>query len=253
MKATLLLMVFSVASLRVVAQQELDLLASTTPSGLSTEQTRSFLGYLDTYQRSPGSDKKVLHRLFHGIHARYLKSYVPYSTFDEIFTTGKYDCLTATALFQLALQRLGFHQEVIETNYHIYVLVHLGGSDIMLETTDRFGGFITDKDLIARRAASYINMEPDSKPGNTVFAYSFQISKSISAQQVAGLLYFNRAVSAFNHQAFEACEKLLEHAAQLYPSSRCEQLKKLLFLVRDEGIEASGGQTIGLLRNSAKQ
>jgi hypothetical protein len=171
----------------------------------------------------------LLHKIFRSTQQRFLKTYKPYEPFSELFVSGKYDCLTATSLYTLLLREFHFDYSIIETNYHIFLLVHTSQGDVLLETTDRFNGFVRDKDEIEKRIGSYkqnVIASTDSKL--SYYHYSFDLYQKINTTQLTGLLHFNQAVSAFNNRQWKACADQLDEARKRYDSKRVKELAFLL-------------------------
>ncbi len=178
---------------------------------------------------SRASEVQLLRKTFRKVHATFLKQYVAYSNVDQIFSTGQYDCLTATALFSHVLDQLNYSYEIIETNYHIFLVVYTAKGKILLETTDRFGGFVMDEAVIRERMISYqYNQIPLGSPSKFYYQYSFELYRQISAEKLVGLLYYNQAVRAFNQHDWLTSSLLLEKANALYASPRCEEFGPIL-------------------------
>jgi len=108
--------------------------------------------------------------------------------------------LQPLALYSLVLNRLSYSYDIVETNYHIFLLVQTSKGDVMIETTDRFGGFVTD----AAPLRYVLEITDQYTLPRTQLSASFSIcSSSINAflrQTFSGLLYFNQAVKAYNRQ-----------------------------------------------------
>ena len=170
-----------------------------------------------------------LRKIFNGLHKSFLKKYEAYSDFDEIFSKGQYDCLTATALFSNVLDRFHYSYKIIETNYHIFLIVKTSEGEVMIETTDRLGGFITRPAAIRQRIQEYKKNIPVNNHSNgIIYQYAFSLYQEISGENLSGLLYFNQAVKAYNRHDWMSCSILLEKANLLYSSPRCEALGSLL-------------------------
>lgn len=178
---------------------------------------------------SHASEIQLLRKTFRKVHATFLKQYVAYSDVDRIFSSGQYDCLTATALFSYVLDHLNYSYEIIETNYHIFLVVYTAKGKILLETTDRFGGFVMDEAVISERMRSYQeNQIPASSPAKFYYQYSFELNRKISSEKLVGLVYYNQAVRAFNQHDWITSSLLLERANALYASPRCEEFGPIL-------------------------
>ena len=190
------------------------------------EKLQSFIQSLPT---SHLSGQRLLRKTFKRLHSTFLKKYEAYADFDKVFTTGHYDCLTGTTLFSQVLDQLNYSYDIIETNYHIFIIVNTERGDVLLETTDRFGGFVSDKKEIAKRTGDYHKnrLIADNSRANQ-YQYSFSLYQKITPERLKGLLYFNQAVKAYNHHDWLASSKFLEKANALYSSQRCEELGVIL-------------------------
>ncbi len=104
--------------------------------------------------RSTSHDIRSLRSLFNKTHRTFLKSYVQYAGIEEL-AEGRFDCLTATSLFADVLTKQGYQFTMIETNYHIFILVTTSEGEVAIETTDRFGGFVTDEKKVKSMIANY--------------------------------------------------------------------------------------------------
>jgi hypothetical protein len=181
--------------------------------------------------RSRETKKEIalLHKIFWSTQKRFLKTYSPYETFGELFVSGKYDCLTATSLYSLLLSEFNFDFNIIETNYHIFIVVHTSSGEVLIETTDRYNGFVQDKKEIQSRIGTYKeNLIAATDPNSTYYTYSFDLYKKISPFQLTGLLHFNRAVNAFNQHEWLACANELALSESKYESPRVKELAALL-------------------------
>ena len=175
------------------------------------------------------ADQKTLRKLFRKIHSHFLKRYEALSDFDQLFTKGKYDCLTATALFSYALDEMGYDFKLVETNYHIFIMVKTKEGMVLLETTDRLGGFITDPTTIKERTGEYSkNWLASTKKNRIQYDYTFKLYQEVSPSRLAGLLMYNQAVKSYNLGDLQNCALLLGQAYELYASVRCEELGDIL-------------------------
>ena len=203
---------------------------ATSPIKPTLRETEKLNDFIQNFQQKKGtSEKKFLKSIFKATHQKFLKSYSQYADLGEAFKGGKFDCLTATALLSVILSEMDFDYKIIETNYHIFILVNTSGGQVMLETTDRLFGFIEDPAEIDRRIGSYRQnkMAPFSTD-KTYYHYSFDLFNEVHPSQLAGLLYFNQAIKAYNHGNLLACAALLEKSKRIYESPRVEELAIVL-------------------------
>ena len=184
-----------------------------------------------TRLKSKQSKKEItfLHQIFWATQKRFLKTYQAYEPFGELFESGKYDCLTATSLYSILLNEFDFEYSIIETNYHIFILVHTLQGDVLFETTDRYDGFVQDRSEIQKRIGTYQeNVVASAKPKSNYYLYSFNLYTQISTSQMVGLLHFNQAVKAFNKQEWIPCANQLAITRKTYDSQRVKELALLL-------------------------
>ncbi|HMJ69494.1 MAG TPA: hypothetical protein VK508_11380 [Cyclobacteriaceae bacterium] len=199
---------------------------STSGEGLQRVETRVGKLVSQLEKRHYRNDVRKLHALFTKTHNRFLHSYVQYTGIDQL-AKGRYDCLTATSLFADILTRSGFSYNIIETNYHIFIVVNTKDGDVVLETTDRLGGFVNDEKKKDGMIAEYKkNILASATPSH--HQYSFSLYQPVSTDQLAGLLYFNQAVNAFNAGKWEECSEKLSAATLTTNSPRIADLTAML-------------------------
>lgn len=191
----------------------------------------SFIDKLDD-KKSSTSDVDFLKLVFNKIHKKFLKSYKDYASFGELFTSGNYNCLTATALYTLVLDHFDYDYKVVETNYHIFILVNGERGRVLLETTDPQNGFVENESLIEERIKQYrantIQEEASSK--RTYYDFQFDLYKEVNLNELTGLLYYNLAVDAFNKNQIDQSVSLLDQAIVHYKSERIEEFSRVILL-----------------------
>lgn len=199
---------------------------STSNKGLDEIDTRVNDLVSTVSKRFDKNDSRKLYTLFMKTHNRFLHTYVKYSGIEEL-AEGRYDCLTATSLFAHILTQSGYEFNIIETNYHIFITVKTSDGDVLLETTDRFGGFMDDKKKIANVLTEYKKNTLEAGTASN-YQYTFSLFKTVNPEQLPGLLYFNQAVKAFNLERWEECEAKLAAAAKTTDSPRIAELVQLV-------------------------
>jgi len=199
-------------------------MTSSSTKGLHEVDTRIEKLVTSVGKRNYKSDLRKLSALFMKTHSRFLHSYVQYSDIEGL-AKGKYDCLTATSLYADILTRAGFKYNIIETNYHIFIMVNTKDGDVLLETTDRFG-FIDDQEEIQKTIAKYQNEIPNATASH--YQYQHTIYNAVNPDQLPGLLYINQAVKAFNKEEWAVCSEKLSAASQITDSPRIAELTTLL-------------------------
>lgn len=177
------------------------------------------------------SEKTLLQQLYFAVHRTFLKSYQPYQSFYSLLSKGKYNCLSGTALYAYLLNELGFQYQVYETDYHIFLLVHMGnGAEIMFESTDPLYGFIEGEREISQRL-DQIKQDalPNAAESNKAY-YDFELNviRPVSLTHLAGLQYFNQAAAFYNAKRIKEAENALSKGNLLYQAERFERFAQLL-------------------------
>lgn len=180
--------------------------------------------------KNPNSETHVVRSVFKQTHKTLLKAYKQYAQLDELFESGTYDCLTATSLLSVLYQQLGFEYEIIETNYHIFLLVKTNEGEVLVESTDRYHGLVTDPIEIARRISTYRRNQTVSTKqiGKDYHQFNLNLFQEVQPKQLAGLLYFNQAVVAYNEGNLSDCAVKLDRARKIYESPRTWEFAEIL-------------------------
>ncbi len=196
----------------------------------SSENLISFVGKLNE-KRTLKSDSEFLRLIFTKIHSKFLKQYHDYVPFDELLTSGKYNCLTGTTLYALVLDHFEFDYKVIETNYHIFLLVNTRQGRVLLEATDSQSGFVNNEKMIEGRISQYRqNKLVEASSNKSYYHFKFDLYNEVDLNELTGLLYYNLAVSAFNRHQIDQSISLLDLAATYYSSERIEEFSRVILL-----------------------
>lgn len=205
-----------------------------------------YLNWLKQKQASFKSDKGFLHLVFYKTHRKYLGQYEQYASFNEMFSKSKlYDCVTATALYAIILEELGYSFEIRETDYHVYLIVDGDNRQYMLETTDPLYGFVSDSKEMAIRQEQVVN---DAVAYNTEYAMQGVgsdeeggaaiavelVNNTITITQLAGLQYYNQALRAFNTEHYRDAYRHVIVAQGIYPSKRIRYAASFMFAIAFE-------------------
>ncbi|NJM26973.1 MAG: hypothetical protein HC859_17395 [Bacteroidia bacterium] len=174
-------------------------------------------------------DEDFVQLVFARTHTKVLKRYEPYTSFGNMMTTGGYDCLTATALYAVLLNHFGYECQVIETNYHIFLTTTLNGKLVMLESTDPINGFVTNHQEIEERIKTARQpVYSASLAAKNTYEFNVDIFNAVRAEQLPGLLYYNKAVNAYNRRDLEAAVNALGQAVVRYASPRIQEFSSLI-------------------------
>ena len=75
-------------------------------------------------------------KVFQSTHRQFFKTYSYKTNFKDIALNGNYNCVTASLLYSLVLDDLGYSHYVLETEDHAYIVAKLEKGEVVLETTD---------------------------------------------------------------------------------------------------------------------
>jgi hypothetical protein len=200
------------------------LMATSSPQNTLLDESRIKDFILELKSNKSASDVALLRKVFHRTQKVFLKEYASYADFSEIFNPGRYDCLTATSLFSVVLDGLNFGYSIVETNYHIFLLVKTSKGEVLLETTDRFNGFVKNEKEIRQRIGAYRRGVTAGTTNRNIYHYSCDLYREVNPSQLPGLLYYNQAVKAYNAGHLEKCGELLTKARSIYDTPRIGEL-----------------------------
>lgn len=189
---------------------------------------------LDEKRAKESMDLNFLRFIFQRTHKSLLKKYEQHSTFNDMLETGKYDCVSASAALGMLLNRYEYNFDIVETDYHVFILVVVDGKNIVLESTLPIGGMITAPSEVIAYLEAYKQVEfaqlgsLNQRIGTPKIDLSNNsIFRKVNLQQLAGLLYYNDAILLFNNQKYLEASNQLIKALKLYPSERIEGLRHL--------------------------
>ena len=195
----------------------------------SVKSFESFLQKLD--KKNIKNERALLRTIFEKTHQRFLKNYEAYASLDETFDKGSYNCLTGTILLSLILHHYNIDHQVIETNYHIFILAETTEGQILLEATDPLDGFVTSAKEIEARITLYKQNQIQGAQGDkSYYRFSFELYNEVSLDELRGLTYYNNAVNSFNQKNLEVAVQNLLKANELYFSYRIDAFSQILLL-----------------------
>lgn len=183
-----------------------------------------------TARELPGNSIKFCRTIFNRTRQQFLRRYTPYASFGETVRNGKYNCLTGTALYALLLDHFGIQYNIIETNYHIFLLAYPQEGTVLFEATDPTDGFITDSKQIEQRVKLYRQNTMSDSPANGKKYYSFaaELYQPVQLSELRGLLHYNISTHAYNNHDFASAIRHLDEALELYNSPRIAEFSNVL-------------------------
>jgi TolA-binding protein len=181
------------------------------------------------------NEKDFVEYTFYLTHRKLLKDYDKYASLTETLVSGKYDCLTATAVYSIILSELDITHAVVETNYHIYILVNPDTpNELFLETTDPRNGLISDPGEI--EDAKEKHLLANTTQNNALIHFDFNIERRLEGKELVGLLYYNQSIKALNSGDWSEAYNIAMQAIDYYPN---ERLLKLIGIINSSYSSAS--------------
>jgi hypothetical protein len=209
----------------------LELYSTTDAQRIETGELLAFVDKLTAKKDGFKNDKAFLNYLFTKTHQRFLRNYKEYTSFNELLDKGYYNCLTGTALYAILLNHFELPYRIIETNYHIFLMVETSAGEVLLETTDPATGFTDSKSEIEKRIHVYRRNEiQNANTNKRYYRYSFDLYNDVNLDEMLGLLYYNQAIKAYNNHQWVNSIAYLEKASSRYQSPRLEEFSRIILL-----------------------
>lgn len=209
----------------------------TTTTEASAVKFRQKLNSFFDEKLVPGSDKnseKAIKATFKEIHDKLLTKYEEGASFESLLDKGIYNCLTASALYAMAFDRLQIPYQLRSTTSHVYVIANPGPQQITIESTDPVGGVFSYNDSYKK---TYIEMlvkqkmiskeEFNQSSQESLFQKYFYSSDTINMKQLIGLHYYNNGVALYNNDDYSGAVNQLQKAYYLNGS---KQVSHMLYL-----------------------
>ena len=119
---------------------EISLWASGNSTPANIDRFESAVVSLNNSAGLPLSGRERAEYIFDFMHRNYLRAYSLYQTrVDTIFTNGSYNCVSSSVLYMILCESAGINTSAVITKDHAFIMVHIDGQDIDVETTNRYG------------------------------------------------------------------------------------------------------------------
>lgn len=194
---------------------------------------------LTTSIKASGLEKKKpekkIKSVYDQVHNPLLKKYEIENRFYEIFQSGNYNCVSATALYALMFDRLEIPYEIKEEPTHVYLLGYPNKENILVETTSPLHGYLTFNDDYKLNYVTTLKKqkvigsdEADRSTVDALFNKYYFKNEKITVENLVGIQYMNDAIFRKDHNELLKAYQQMEKAYLFYPSSRCEFLLFIL-------------------------
>jgi tetratricopeptide (TPR) repeat protein len=184
-----------------------------------------FTNELKTTGLTSKSSKKQIKAVYSSVHATFLKKYSEEAYFTDIFESGNYNCVTASALYAMIFEDLGINYVIKETPVHVYLIAEPEGNEILVETTMPNKGILVFDERFKKNYVDYLHnskfisdSEYNSGSTDKLFNTHYSKDKAIDLFQLAALQYYNQGIFQFQEKKYSLSAISLEKASLLYPS-----------------------------------
>ncbi|HEX2936217.1 MAG TPA: hypothetical protein VHO72_12765 [Bacteroidales bacterium] len=151
------------------------------------------------------------------------------TTFDQVFETGQFNCVTGTALNGMILKKLNIPFEIKETENHVFVLSYPNQGNIRLEATDPMQRTFKFNDKFKEGWVEYLLnsklislTERSSNSVDELFNKYYFNNTHLSLKELIGLQYYNNAIALTEEKKNSEALTQIEKAYIFYPSERIE-------------------------------
>ena len=104
------------------------------------EKIRAAVSGLNNSAEIPSTPREKSEFILTYMHSNYLKRYSLYQTrLDTLLSSGTYNCVSSAAFYIILCNSAGIRTSAVITKEHAFVIVHIDGMDIDVETTNRYG------------------------------------------------------------------------------------------------------------------
>lgn len=165
--------------------------------------------------------------VFNHFRKGFLKDYTQVVPFHLLFSSGEYNCVTASALYCLALDHLKIPYKVQEQPDHVFLLVEENGERALLESTRTKDGFFVPDQKFKRQFLKRLEEEGiifkahrRQYSNDELFERWFYPMDGISLTELIGLMYYNDGLKHFQAHRYDSAVYQFEKAHILYPAEK---------------------------------
>lgn len=177
------------------------------------------------------NDKRVK-AIYANLHQKFLTKYEQLNRFEEIFYNGYYNCVSATAMYGMAFEKLGIPYSIKEEPGHVYMVAYPASERILLETTSQMRGYYQISNEFKSRYLKIMRdqklitaQEYNTNDVTTLFdKYYFANKGEITLLQLVALQYANDGIYLCDEKKFADAYHQFEKAYLLFPTDRIAYL-----------------------------
>ena len=171
--------------------------------------------------------KKQIKTIYKSTHATFLTKYEEKANFSDIFKSGTYNCVTASALYAIILDEFGINYSVRETPDHVYLIADTSGLQTLIESTLPGRGVLVFNEKFKKDYVAYLHnnklisdQEFHNSTTDNLFKKYYSKDKRINLQKLGAIQYYNKGVFLLENKRFIEASTYLRKALVIYPSNK---------------------------------
>jgi tetratricopeptide (TPR) repeat protein len=221
---------------------------------LVNQKILSVTDYLNDKKFEKLKDEKKVVKIYEKVNGDILNRYEEKVLFPVIFSSGNFNCLTASAYYGFIFSNLGIDFEFKETSSHVHPVAFPKSLQIKVETTDPINGF---QYFDTKLKVQFVNYLVDSKiiskedAGSSslddIFNKYYFPESTIGLRELAGLQYLNDAFYSYGQEKYVYAFKQSQKAYYLYPSDRNSTVMLFLLSSCIEGVDYKNVEDVSFL------
>lgn len=207
------------------------------------QKIRAFIQEVQRSKILNYSEVKKINALHKLVHERFLTDYKLDAQFQEIFVTGKYNCVSATALFAIVLEELEIPYYIQEKPSHVFIMAYPSSKSISVEmTAKRDASWLPERKDVYQSVAILLEygmtteQEIKRLGENAVYNNYYNINKQIDIEDLAGIQYMNQSSEYVRDKEYKEALNAICKAEKWYKGQAIQGMKaELLYWSIAEG------------------
>lgn len=203
---------------------------------IKTRIAETINGLPFTKESKATKEKKRIKKIYDKIHKAFFSKYIADANFSDIFSSGNYNCLGATAMYAYVFDRLEVPFKIKEEPGHVFVIVYPESHNIYLETTvpGEYGYYTLDDKSVKEVVNELVSVKLISKQELEEKGYKqcykdyFFTKNYLSTNSLVGVQYYNQAFKFIAKENYRKAFNSVKKAEVFYKTELVTYLKKNL-------------------------
>lgn len=221
----------------------------------SKKSLDDFIKFFPVKESKAKKEKKRVLKIYNAIHGRFLKKYDKRALFHNIFENGNYNCVSASAIYAYAFDKLNIPYHVKKIPSHVYLVAYPKTHKIYLETTASgvYGFFVHQKSQIKKIVDKLIALklatkEEVNKKGVIKFYEDYFYGKeSVDKSSLIGMQYHNEGIFEFENQNYKSAQDNIIKSKVFFKPPDIKVFEKQLNLLNLEELVLESEESLEVL------